>query len=256
VRSPHSLSSAPSLHLFFRSPQDGFTYLGLIILVTVIGMVGAATLKIGALMQRAHAEEKLLEIGAAFSDALKSYAATTPKGLPLQPPSLQELLRDSRTPALRRHLRKIFVDPVTGGTEWGIAYLADKAGVVGVYSLSQATPLKIGNFDVRFISFEGKQHLSDWIFTAGAIAPVLPVASVAPPSIAPQHAADVEPAAQPTPVEPAPQPTPADAAGPLPETALPPPQEAAPPRLENPSAEPEDKANDNTAPQAESKPAS
>lgn len=197
--------------------QRGFTYLGLIIFVTVIGMVGAATLKIGALMQRAQAEEELLDIGAAFSAALQSYAAATPKGQPLQPPSLRELLKDPRTPALRRHLRKVFVDPVTGGTEWGIVYLGDRAGVVAVYSLSQAQPLKIGNFDARFTGFENKQHLSDWKFTGGAMAPVLP-APVAPliatvptppamPPAQPQATAEPQPEPQPEPQQPPPEPT-------------------------------------------------
>jgi type II secretory pathway pseudopilin PulG len=159
-----------------RSPcrQHGFTYLGLIILVTVIGLVGAATLKIDSLLQRAAAEEELLAVGAAFSAALESYAAATPQGQAPQPPSLQELLKDPRTPGLRRHLRKIFVDPMTGGTEWGIVWLGDHAGVVGVYSLSQARPLKVGNFDARFVGFENKQHLSDWKFMTATTAP-LPV---------------------------------------------------------------------------------
>jgi len=185
--------------------QGGFTYLGLIILVSVIGMVGAATLKIGALMQRAQAEEELLDTGAAFSAALQSYAQATPKGQPLQPPSLQELLKDPRTPALRRHLRKIFVDPVTGSTEWGVLYRADKVslGVVAVYSLSKARPLKIGNFDARFVGFDAKRHLSDWKFIAGAIAPVLPVQPVTPPSLA---ATAVENAAPPEPAPAAPEP--------------------------------------------------
>ena len=182
--------------------QNGFTYLGLIILVSVIGIVGAATLKIGALMQRAQAEETLLDTGAAFSAALQSYAQATPKGQPLQPPSLQELLKDPRTPALRRHLRKIFVDPVTGSTEWGVLYRADRSGVVAVYSLSQARPLKIGNFDARFVGFDNKRHLSDWKFIAGAIAPVLPV----PPPLA---ATPVENAAPPEPAPAAPEPAPA-----------------------------------------------
>jgi type II secretory pathway pseudopilin PulG len=224
VRSSSSLRLSSALRSS-RSLQGGFTYLGLIILVTVIGMVGAATLKIGALMQRAQMEEELLDIGAAFSAALQSYAAATPKGQPLQPPSLQELLKDPRTPALRRHLRKIFVDPATGSTEWAIVYQAEKGsgGVVAVYSLSQARPLKIGNFDARFVGFEGKQHLSDWKFTAGAFAPVLPV---------PLATAAVEAAAAP------PEP-------------VPPPPEPAPPPPETPPAEPEEKADDNTAPPAE-----
>jgi len=148
-----------------RAPAGGFTYLGLIILVAVIGLVGAASLKVGSLLQRAQAEEELLDIGAAFSDALRSYAAATPQGQPQQPPTLQELLKDPRFPNTRRHLRKIFVDPMTGKAEWGIMYLSDKVGVLGVYSLSNAKPLKVGNFDQRFLNMENKEKISDWKFT-------------------------------------------------------------------------------------------
>jgi type II secretory pathway pseudopilin PulG len=174
--------------------QGGFTYLGLIVLVTVIGLVGAATLKIDSLMRRAAAEEELLDIGAAFSNALDSYAAATPQGQPLHPPSLGELLKDSRTPGVRRHLRKIFVDPVTGSAEWGIVYQAGQVGVVAVHSLSKAPPLKIGNFAARFVGFENKRHLSEWQFAAGARVPSLPATPpqpVVPPAPAPELAAPV-----------------------------------------------------------------
>ncbi|UUZ49985.1 type II secretion system GspH family protein [Massilia sp. B-10] len=57
-----------------RPGARGFTYLGLIVLLMVIGLVGAATLKAGSVLQRAAAEEELLEIGAQFSEALRSYA--------------------------------------------------------------------------------------------------------------------------------------------------------------------------------------
>ncbi len=182
--------------------QAGFTYLGLVILVTVIGLVGAATLKIDALLRRAAAEEELLSVGAAFGAALASYAAATPRGQPTVPPSLQELLKDPRTPGLRRHLRKIFVDPATGSTEWGIVYQAGQSGVVAVYSLSPAQPLKIGNFSARFSGFENKQHLSDWKFTAGVSVPVLATAQAplvapaapAPPPLVPAAVAPPPPA--------------------------------------------------------------
>jgi type II secretory pathway pseudopilin PulG len=146
--------------------QGGFTYVGLIILVAIIGMVGALTLKADSLLQRAAAEEELLEIGAAFSAALQSYAAATPRGQPAQPPTLQELLKDPRFPEPRRHLRRIFVDPITGKAEWGIVYRGDQQGVMAVYSLSASRPLKVANFDQRFSNFEDKEHISDWKFTA------------------------------------------------------------------------------------------
>jgi type II secretory pathway pseudopilin PulG len=148
-----------------RRRSGGFTYLSLIILVAIIGLVAATTLKVGAVMQRARAEQELLRIGAEFSDALQSYADATPAGRPSQPATLKDLLRDPRFPTTRRHLRKIYVDPVTGKAEWGIVYLADKVGVIGIYSLSDAKPIKIGNFPARFQAFDGREHISEWKFT-------------------------------------------------------------------------------------------
>ncbi|HEY0065139.1 MAG TPA: type II secretion system protein [Telluria sp.] len=147
-----------------RAGQQGFTYLGLIILLAILGLVGAAGLKMGTLFERAAAEEELLEIGAQFSEALRSYAAATPAGQLKQPPTLQDLVRDPRFPNPRRHLRKIFVDPITGKAEWGIVYLGEKVGIVGVYSLSNRRPLKVANFDIRFQNMENRQRISDWKF--------------------------------------------------------------------------------------------
>jgi type II secretory pathway pseudopilin PulG len=149
-----------------KTRQQGFTYLSLVILLAIIGLVGAAALKVEALMARAAAEEELLETGAAFSAALDSYAAATPQGKPTQPPTLQDLLKDTRFPTIRRHLRKVFIDPISGKAEWGITYIGDKTGIVGIYSLSQAQPLKLANFDDRFQNFENKQHYAEWKFTA------------------------------------------------------------------------------------------
>ncbi|RZT01886.1 Type II secretory pathway, pseudopilin PulG [Duganella sp. CF402] len=149
----------------------GFTYVSLIIVVAIVGLVAASAIKLGSVLQRSRAEQELLDIGAAFSDALKSYADATPQGMPPQPPSLQDLLKDPRFPGTRRHLRKIFVDPMTGKSEWGIVYRGDKIGVLAVFSLSDAKPVKIGNFPARYSGFEGKSHISDWKFAIEAAAP-------------------------------------------------------------------------------------
>jgi hypothetical protein len=61
-------------------------------------------------------------------------------------------------------LRKIFVDPMTGKAEWGVIWLGDKIGVLGVYSLSNARPLKVANFDIRFLNMENREKISDWKF--------------------------------------------------------------------------------------------
>lgn len=157
----------------------GFTYVGLIILVAIIALVGATTVRLGVTLQRAQAERDLLHIGEEFSNALKSYAAATPAGQPQQPPSLKELLKDPRFPGVRRHLRKIFVDPMTGKAQWGILYLAGDKGVLGVYSLSTAKPIKVANFPSRFQAFSGKEKISEWVFTFDGQEP-LPQAQVKP----------------------------------------------------------------------------
>ncbi|RFP12357.1 type II secretion system protein [Duganella sp. BJB488] len=208
----------------------GFTYLSLLILLAIIGLVTATALKLGSVVQRSRAEMELLDIGAAFSDALKSYADATPAGMPPQPPSLKELLKDPRFPGTRRHLRKLFVDPMTGKAEWGILYLGDKVGVLAVYSLSDAKPVKVGNFPARYTGFEGKAHISDWKFSmalAGAVptemtgpsprvtAPAPGKQQAAPPSIPPPPPPPVEaPASPPEPPEVRPDP----AEPPVPET--------------------------------------
>jgi len=218
-----------------RGRQAGFTYLGLIIFVTIIGLVGAATLKIGALLQRAAAEEELLEIGAAFSTALDSYAAATPQGASPYPPSLKELLKDPRVPGVRRHLRKIFVDPMTGKAEWGVVYLGDgTTGVVAVHSLSTAKPLKVANFDSRFAGLDNADTISAWRFKArdpalgqapgqsqprpvAPAAPAAPTAQPVPPGLPAAAPADVPPAETAEEVEPAPEPAPVNAPATAPE---------------------------------------
>ncbi|WBS04504.1 type II secretion system protein [Pseudoduganella sp. SL102] len=157
-----------------RHRGGGFTYVGLVILVAIIGLVAATTVRVGVTLQRAQAERDLLHIGEQFSDALKSYAAATPAGQPRLPPTLKELLKDPRFPGTRRHLRKVFVDPMTGKAEWGILYLADNRGILGIHSLSAAPAIKIANFPARFQGFSGKQKISEWVFTFDGQEPLPP----------------------------------------------------------------------------------
>ncbi len=211
--------------------QAGFTYLGLIILVFIVGLVGAATLKVGALLQRAQLETELLETGAQFSAALKSYADATPRGQPTQPLTLQELLRDTRFPTPRRHLRKIFVDPITGRPEWGIVSAAQGGRILGVYSLSQAKPLKLAGFDERFPNFENREHHADWKFMA------LGQGAAPPPRRVPGASAEPPITMAPPPEQPAgPVAAPVEAQAPMREVAPPPRNEPEPeaPREEAP----------------------
>jgi len=187
-----------------RRRQGGFTYLGLIVFVFIIGLVGAATLKVEALLRRAQLERELLDTGMQFSLALDSYAAATPRGQPRAPMRLDELLRDNRFPSPRRHLRKVFIDPVTGKAEWGLVRAGEAGPILGVHSLSQATPLKQANFEPYFAGFENREHLAQWRFmaheTGTQVQPVAPGQPPVPPATPPPP--------QPTTLDPEPEPDP------------------------------------------------
>jgi type II secretory pathway pseudopilin PulG len=147
--------------------QHGFTYLGLVIMVAIIGLVAVCALQVGAITQRRQAEQELLETGRQFLDALNAYAEATPNGTSRHPARMEDLLIDPRFPGIRRYLRRVYVDPLTGNTDWGLVVGsgADGSGIVGVYSLSTAVPIKQANFDSPFEYFKGAKSYRDWIFT-------------------------------------------------------------------------------------------
>lgn len=142
----------------------GFTLLGLLFLVAGLGIALAA---IGTLWQTASKREKekeLLYIGAQFRQALESYQRVTPDGQPPFPEKLEELLLDPRQSNTVRHLRKIFTDPMTGSTEWGLIRIDGR--IHGVHSQSRAKPLKTAVFSGANTNFMGKIEYADWVFQA------------------------------------------------------------------------------------------
>lgn len=142
--------------------ESGFTYLWVLFAVALAGvgmMVGAELWTTTVKRER---EGDLIHVGRQFRDAIGRYYESTPGGAKQYPPSLEELLQDSRFPALRRHLRKVFPDPLTGKADWGLIRLNGR--IVGVHSKSTEKPLKSAGFDLFESSFQGKEKYSEWVF--------------------------------------------------------------------------------------------
>ncbi len=167
------VSSAPyGRHLLCQSrlqsklvcKRRGFTYIGLLILVAILGIAASASVVLGALMQRRAAETELLFIGQQFREALIQYANSTSPGQRRTPHSLGELLRDPRYPQQRRYLRQVFADPLSGSTDWGLVTAPD-GGIVGVYSKSLGKPIKISQFEAPFAHFAGQKEYAGWVFS-------------------------------------------------------------------------------------------
>lgn len=147
--------------------EGGFTYLGLLILVAILALASSGMLTLGSIVQRRAAEQRLLEVGAAYRQAIASYLDSSPAGDRRYPGTLAELLRDPRYPSVRRHLRQLYADPISGGNEWGLV-AAPGGGIMGVHSLSKAQPIKVAEFAAEDAAFEGASSYSEWLFTAAA----------------------------------------------------------------------------------------
>lgn len=150
-----------------RTVSHGFAYLLLLLAIALIGLTASATISLGATMARRDAERQLLAVGLEFQQALRSYAGvpviasvpTTAQG----PRSLDDLLKDPRVPGLRRHLRQIYADPLTGKEEWGL--VKDNQGfIVGVHSLALGQPIQRTGFELPLASFEEAQDYRQWVF--------------------------------------------------------------------------------------------
>ncbi len=144
--------------------SGGFTYIGLLVLVAVMGMSLTVVAEIWRTAQQRDQEEELLFIGNQFRHAIAMYAANSAS----YPRNLEDLVKDPTFPGVRRYLRKIYRDPITGKSEWGLVKSTGEA-IIGVYSLSEREPFKKGGFSLADQAFEGKTKYSDWVFAPKAV---------------------------------------------------------------------------------------
>lgn len=99
--------------------ENGFVYLWALFSVMLAGIAMAGAGQIWQTKSQREKEVELMFIGEEFRKAIMSYYNNGPKQYPN---SLEDLLQDSRTPNIRRHLRKIYIDPITNTTEWGLIH--------------------------------------------------------------------------------------------------------------------------------------
>ncbi|HLO93245.1 MAG TPA: type II secretion system protein [Burkholderiaceae bacterium] len=160
-----------------RQRLAGFAYVWLLLGIAAMGLGLVQVVEVASQATQRARERELLFIGQQFRQAFESYqqASPDPRAREL-PPSLEALLADRRTGQLRRHLRRIYVDPMTGKAEWGLVHAG--SFVTGVHSLSSQRPIKQDNFGPDDAALAGKQRYAQWVFgvpvlaaAASAVAP-------------------------------------------------------------------------------------
>lgn len=142
-----------------RDGNRGFTYLTLLLMIVVMGIVLGAAADVWHTAVQRGKERELLFVGNQFRTAIGLYYQNHAKF----PHNLDDLLKDPQYAFTKRYLRKVFRDPMTGSSEWAVVRTAD-GGIIGVHSLSENRPIKIAGFGVAGSSFDGAVKYSDWVF--------------------------------------------------------------------------------------------
>ena len=141
----------------------GFTYISVLILVVIAGIGLTGTSRYWSTAVKREKEAELLFRGDQIKKAVESYYKSTPGGQQKYPRTLKDLLKDNRHQIIKRHLRKIYKDPMTKDGEW--KKILDSGGCIkGVCSKSMAKPLKAGGFTKEYKNFEDSEKYSDWKF--------------------------------------------------------------------------------------------
>ena len=138
-----------------KRQQGGFTYLTALL---VLAAMGTGLVSIAELWSHARQRENEMElqwIGAQFKQAIGLYYHASPGAVKRYPETLEDLLDDRRHLATARYLRRIYADPMTGKSDWGMVKAAG-GGIMGVHSLSQNIAIRQKEFgrtsaDWRFI---------------------------------------------------------------------------------------------------------
>jgi len=144
-----------------RHINTGFTYVGLLIAVALLGIALAAAGTVWRTQAQREREQELLFIGQEFRNAIASYYRA---GAGRQyPQSLDDLLVDNRMAQPLHHLRRLYADPMTGAPDWTLIS-APSLGIMGVASSSKEEPLKKDGFSGADESFKDKTCYCDWQF--------------------------------------------------------------------------------------------
>jgi type II secretory pathway pseudopilin PulG len=147
----------------------GVTFVALLAILAVIAAGLAAAGEMWHAQAQREREQELLRVGVLYARAIASYRAASPGNRKEFPPSLQALLLDHRFPGTRRHLRRLYGDPMLPGQPWGLVTAADGT-IRGVYSRSEAQPWRTEPTDLGVVALPAAQHYNQWQFIP-AVAP-------------------------------------------------------------------------------------
>lgn len=143
--------------------EQGFSYVIVMFLVAILSFIAVRAQENILTSERRFKEAELLMVGQAYRDAIRDYCVNSPGSDKKYPMELKDLLEDKRDSALRRSLRRLYRDPMTGSKDWGLVK-TENGELIGVHSLSLLRPIKRDGFPAELAGFSNAATYQNWRF--------------------------------------------------------------------------------------------
>lgn len=142
--------------------ERGSALMMVLLTVVVLGLgLGMAGTKWSTIVQRSK-EKELFWRGDQIRKGIESYYKVRHGGSPGKYPNkLEDLVKDPRSLQTKRHMRRLYLDPMTGED---FVLIKEGGFIKGVKSSSDKTPFMQGGFPEEYSTFEGADSYDKWEF--------------------------------------------------------------------------------------------
>ena len=147
-----------------KQHQHGSVFMAMLVTVAVVAVM---LMEVGTLWSSVLQRERELELLARGNEIRRAIGLYYREGNSF-PKTLEDLVLDRRQPTTRRYLRKVYDDPLTGTSEWGVVEGPGET-IMGVFSKAKGTPFKQGNFIAANQNFTGQGSYQGWVFLYGSV---------------------------------------------------------------------------------------
>jgi type II secretory pathway pseudopilin PulG len=144
--------------------EAGYTLVVMLVAVFVVALGLSVAGPTWHEQNRRIQERELMRIGVLYAHALAEFREGAPGSLKTYPKSLDELVLDTRFFGVRRHLRRLYPDPLDPARPWGVVRDID-GYITGVYSQSSDEPVASGTVVLGDIVLPPARRYSDWKFS-------------------------------------------------------------------------------------------
>jgi type II secretory pathway pseudopilin PulG len=146
-----------------QARQHGAVLLAVLVFVLITTMGASSLVEMYQTQSRREKEEHLLFVGDQYRRAIVSYSGVVPPGGARSlPKNIDDLTNDQRFATPIQHLRRAYLDPMTGKLDW--EFVQGPYGILGVRSRSTQAPIKQKGFPKGYEHFEDRSSYGEWVF--------------------------------------------------------------------------------------------